>query len=301
MKNKIFHIGLNINKGFSGRAIQISTLIQKLEKNEHEIISITGSANGKSQRIKRLLESYYILRLLLRKKSVVIFHGWWIGCILIPLLSCRHKVIFQSTFKNYDDYKSMKNGVKSLALQGLDYFIEQEVPNNFNTSKLMKIIYLPNICKIYKRTRHHSIDKCIHSGVISSRKNQIGAIEYFLNNNINMNLDFYGPKNNNYDSTLSYIQQFETHITKCKFFDYKGEYNHSEINTLLDSYTHFCVASLQEGMSNFYLECLSKGLEPMFIPDADVRLFNSYDYKNKNNFKFVFHDYPIEIWKRLIV
>ena len=239
--NIIVHIGLNVNKGFSGRAIQINTIIEKLPDFEHKIISITGNSDNKSYRLKRIIECFNILKLLFKNKLNIIYHGWWFGAILIPILSLRHKIIFQSTSKNYDDYSTMKKGIKKIVLFRIDFFIEQSIPSNYNMT-LKKLIYLPNICKVYSKTIKRIKNKCIHSGVISKRKNQIGAMQYFIKNKIEMNLVFDVSKKNNFDSSLEYIEKFNNLIYRNKNFNYKNEYTHYEIENILDKYTHFCVA-----------------------------------------------------------
>ena len=97
-------------------------------------------------------------------------------------------------------------------------------------------------------------------------------------------------------------------------FNYKGVYSHQNRNLVVSKYKNFVVSAMSEGVSNSYLECISIGLTPIFVPNADMSLFSyldSLDVKNNSFFTLdllerksimlkIFHNKPLGMLKDLV-
>ncbi|MCE0493804.1 hypothetical protein [Vibrio salinus] len=306
---KVLHIGININSGFSGRAIQIQKLINYTHA-KHSTFSVYGDAKNSNRKL-RFIDLLRLLKLFIidKENDIYIFHGWWMGCLLIPLLTFKKKIIFQSTCIGYDDFNSMKIGLKKICILGINTFIEQGIPQEkensivYSKEKCNKIT-LPNISDLKKDltdAKELTKGSVIHSGVISKRKRQIASIFFLENIPYIKKVDFYGPYNENHDSDENYVRKFNLTIDNSSKSFYRGVYTPKELPEILKSYEYFCVSSLKEGMSNFYIECLVHGLKPIILPGSDIRLFKQLDKISSNkNYTDIFFYHPIEVWNKIL-
>jgi hypothetical protein len=316
---------------YSGRSIQIRTIINEIDSDlDIKVMSFNDILNTRllpSNLIKSLLRgfviSFNIYKLLYLKRhesSTIIVAGVRSFSLWFPLIKLLNKNItlsYQSTNQGYDDPETITNSHLRLLYCYCDYHFSQ-LPSRVKGYRGFfahcRVVFFPNIVPTETlRTMPGNVENiAIYSAAVCERKQQVETIKFLIGGDISV--DFYGPIKGFYEYDKSYSNAFINLLKTEGNFNYKGVYSHQNRNLVVSKYKNFVVSAMSEGVSNSYLECISIGLTPIFVPNADMSLFSyldSLDVKNNSFFTLdllerksimlkIFHNKPLGMLKDLV-
>lgn len=276
---------------YSGRAVQNLQLAKTLEC----IDSVS---------IPQCWREFFLLAIRARvsnAKNTIIITGVRKALLLsIFLKAVGFKVIYQMTGYDYDDPRTLSKTIFSISFPFVDSFVAQ-APGFENVSANVR--YINNLFSSNRvETSKPRLPKAVHVGAVCRRKRQIEVARYAENKKIPTT--FVGPGKGFYEEDPDYFNEFLAVVERSEFCDYLGRLDQEEVFSLLGSSTWFFVASDNEGSSNFYIEALSFGLEPIVLPGADTRYLDAMREKfgplSEMRFDSLFYDVPVASWKKMV-
>ena len=210
------------------------------------------------------------------------------------------KVIYQMTNFDYDDPLTLKHSFFSYFFMFVDCLVAQ-APGFEKVNE--KVLYINNLFTLQAPVNRSSRStQAVHIGAICQRKRQIEAALYAEKNQIPT--VFVGPSEGFFEEDSTYVNEFLSFIEKSTWCKYLGKLDQNEVFSLYCLSKWFFVASANEGSSNYYIEALSFGLEPLKLPGSDTRYLDSLEREfgplRDLDFNELFFNKPSGCWKDLV-